>query len=88
MNETTRQRVNAHHGSAQAGGRLVLCEPVAEERRKLSRIEQEGKHELGIDFAIDDLRRAGFSIIRKQDPFADRQKEKGDKMWLLVAVKK
>ncbi len=70
------------------GGRLVLCEPIAEERRKLSRSDQEGKHELGIEFATDDLARAGFSIIRRQDPFVDRQKEKGDNMWLLVAVKK
>jgi precorrin-6B methylase 2 len=70
------------------GGRLVLCEPIAEERRKLPRADQETKHELGINFALEDLARAGFSVIRKQDPFADRLKEKGDKMWLLVAVKK
>jgi ubiquinone/menaquinone biosynthesis C-methylase UbiE len=70
------------------GGRLVLCEPIAEDRRKLSRSEQEAKHELGIEFAIDDLARAGFSVIRKHDPFVDREKEKGDKMWLVVALKK
>ncbi len=71
-----------------SGGRLVLCEPIAEERRKITRSEQESKHELSIEFAISDLTKAGFSIIRKQDPFVDREKEKGDKMWLLVAVKK
>ncbi|HWA35303.1 MAG TPA: methyltransferase domain-containing protein [Cyclobacteriaceae bacterium] len=70
------------------GGRLVLCEPIAENRRMLSRSEQEGKHELGIQYAIDDLARAGFSVVRKQDPFVDREREKGDKMWLIVAVKK
>jgi len=67
------------------GGRLVLCEPIAEERRKLSREDQERKHELGMNFASADLLKAGFVIIMKQDPFVDRSKEKGDKMWLLVA---
>ena len=68
------------------GGRLVLCEPIAEERRKMLRADQEKKHELGIGYALDDLNKAGFTIIKKQDPFVDRA-EKGDWMWLLVAVK-
>ena len=70
------------------GGRLVLCEPVAEERRKLSREDQEKKHELGMNFALADLQKAGFVILKQQDPFVDRSKEKGDKMWLLVAKRK
>lgn len=70
------------------GGRLVLCEPIAEERRTLNRVDQEKKHELGMNYALDDLQKAGFSIIKKQDPFVDRSKEKGDKMWLIVAAKK
>ncbi|CAN5299651.1 hypothetical protein BH10BAC4_BH10BAC4_01420 [soil metagenome] len=70
------------------GGRLILCEPLAEERRKLSRSEQEGKHELGMEFAMEDLKKAGFTILKHQDPFVDRTKEKGDKMWLIVAMKK
>lgn len=69
------------------GGRLVLCEAIAESRRKESRSVQEGKHELGMNFALDDLRKAGFTIIKQQDPFVDRTSEKGDKMWLIVAVK-
>ena len=69
------------------GGRLVLCEPIAGERRKMQRADQERKHELGINFALEDLKKAGFTIIKKQDPFVDRT-EKGDKMWLLVAAKK
>jgi hypothetical protein len=69
------------------GGRLVVCEPIAEERRKMQRADQERKHELGISYALDDLIKAGFTIVKKQDPFVDRV-EKGDKMWLLVAVKK
>jgi len=69
-------------------GRLVLCEPIAEERRKFAREEQERKHELGMNFALEDLQKAGFNILKQQDPFVDRSKEKGDKMWLLVAIKK
>lgn len=73
--------------SLKFGGRLVLCEPIAEERRKLNRDDQERKHELGMDFALGDLQRAGFTILKQLDPFVDRSKEKGDKMWLIVAAK-
>jgi predicted methyltransferase len=69
-------------------GRLVLCEAIADERRAFSRGDQERKHELGINYALEDLEKAGFIILKKQDPFADRSNEKGDKMWLVVAVKK
>jgi len=69
------------------GGRLALCEPIEDGRRKLVRADQERKHELGMNYAIEDLKKVGFTIIKKQDPFVDRA-EKGDKMWLLVAVKK
>lgn len=74
--------------SLKPGGRLVLCEPIADERRKLIREDQERKHELGMNFAFEDLQKAGFTILKQQDPFVDRSKEKGDKMWLIVAVKK
>lgn len=69
------------------GGRLVLCEPIADERRKLSREEQERKHELGMSFALEDLKKAGFTILKQQDPFVDRSKEKGDNMWVIVVRK-
>jgi precorrin-6B methylase 2 len=70
-----------------SGGRLVLCEPIADERKKLPRADQEKKHELAMNFALEDLKKAGFTIIKKQDLFVDRA-EKGDKMWLIVAIKK
>ncbi|MEQ1584621.1 MAG: class I SAM-dependent methyltransferase [Cyclobacteriaceae bacterium] len=69
-------------------GRLVLCEAIANERRTFSREDQERKHELGINYALEDLKKAGFIILKQQDPFANRSKEKGDKMWLVVAIKK
>jgi precorrin-6B methylase 2 len=73
--------------SLKPGGRLVICEPIAEVRRKLLREEQERKHELGLPFALDDLKKAGFQILFKQDSFVDREKIKGDKMWIVVAKK-
>jgi ubiquinone/menaquinone biosynthesis C-methylase UbiE len=69
------------------GGRLLLCEPIAEERRSLSRSEQERKHELAMAFALEDLKKAGFRISFQKDPYIDRTKEKGDKMWVVLAEK-
>jgi ubiquinone/menaquinone biosynthesis C-methylase UbiE len=68
------------------GGRLILCEPIAKERREASREDQEGRHELGMNYALNDLKMAGFVIIKEQDPFINRT-EKGDVMWLIVAGK-
>jgi ubiquinone/menaquinone biosynthesis C-methylase UbiE len=73
--------------SLKPGGRLIICEPIADERRALNRTDQEKKHELGINFAVDDLQKAGFTILKKEDPFVDRMKEKADNMWLIVARK-
>lgn len=69
------------------GGRLLICDPIADDRRKLSRNEQERKHELAIQFVLADLTKAGFKIFYKKDPYIDRTKEKGDKMWVVVGVK-
>lgn len=69
------------------GGRLVLCEAIAETRRESSRDEQERKHELGLSYALADVRKAGFTIVYQAYPFVDRTAEKGDKMWLLVVKK-
>jgi ubiquinone/menaquinone biosynthesis C-methylase UbiE len=69
------------------GGRLLLCEAIAESRRNASRSEQEGKHELGMNYALDDLKKAGFTISVQKDRYIDRTKEKGDKMWVVVAEK-
>jgi predicted methyltransferase len=69
------------------GGRLVICEPISEERQGMSRADQEKKHELGLGYAVDDLKKAGFRIVEQQETFVDRTKEKGDRMWILVAEK-
>jgi SAM-dependent methyltransferase len=72
--------------SLRAGGRLVICEPIADSRRNLTRAEQERKHELDIQHALSDLKKAGFTIYYQKDNFIDRTKEKGDKMWVIVAL--
>jgi ubiquinone/menaquinone biosynthesis C-methylase UbiE len=74
--------------SLKKGGRLVICEPIADSRRNLTRAEQERRHELAMKFALEDLEKGGFTIQEKSDPFVDRENIKGDKMWLIVATKK
>ncbi len=74
--------------SLKNGGRLILCEPIAEARKKLTRAEQEKRHELGMNFALEDLKKAGLEIVFQKDPFVDRSKVKGDMMWIIVAQKK
>jgi SAM-dependent methyltransferase len=73
--------------SLKKGGRLIVCEPIAESRRKLPRADQESRHELGMSYALEDLAKAGFTVLEKSDPFVDREKIKGDKMWIIVAIK-
>jgi|SRR5690349_16383955 len=73
--------------SLKKGGRLLICEPIADERRSLSRSEQEKKHEIALEFAVADLKEAGFTIVYQKDNFVDRTKEKGDRMWVVVAEK-
>jgi cyclopropane fatty-acyl-phospholipid synthase-like methyltransferase len=68
--------------------RLVLCEPIAMERREQTREIQFKKHELDLTFALDDLREAGFEILHHQENFVDRTQEKGDHMWIILARKK
>lgn len=69
------------------GGRLVICEPIAEARKESPREEQEKKHELALRFAVDDLRKAGFKIVHQKEKFIDRTQEKGDWMWVVVGEK-
>lgn len=73
--------------SLKKGGRLVICEPIADSRRNLARADQEKKHELGMTYALQDLLKAGFIVVEHIDPFVDRVKVKGDKMWIVVAIK-
>lgn len=69
------------------GGRLLICEPIANERRGETRARQESKHELEMKFALEDLQKAGLTVTFKQDRYVDREKVKGDTMWVIVATK-
>jgi ubiquinone/menaquinone biosynthesis C-methylase UbiE len=64
-------------------GRLVIIESLSESRRRLTREEQVSKHEIGLPFVEQELRDAGFRIVRTEDPFISRT---DDVMWLLVAI--
>ena len=68
------------------GGRLVLVEPIADERVSWTRKQQEKKHEIAMRYALVDLRQSGFSIRSKKDPFIQRP-SKNDRMWMVVALK-
>ncbi len=72
--------------SLKPDGRLVICEAVADDRKSSTRSVQEGKHELGMNYALDDLREAGFRVVAHNGNFADRTKVKGDRMWVVVAT--
>jgi ubiquinone/menaquinone biosynthesis C-methylase UbiE len=71
-----------------SGGRLVICEPIANDRKASSREDQEKRHELGINYALEDLTKAGFEILFKSENFVDRTTIKGDRMWVIVARRK
>jgi len=73
--------------SLKPGGRILICEPIADERKTKSRSDQETRHELDMKYALDDLTKAGFQIIYKKENFIDRTKIKGDRMWIIVALK-
>ena len=67
------------------GGKLVIMEPISDDRRGLPRSSQEARHELDMKYAIADLEKAGYRILRQEDPFIDRTEKKQDMMWLLIA---
>jgi ubiquinone/menaquinone biosynthesis C-methylase UbiE len=64
-------------------GRLIIIESLSESRRRLPREEQVSKHEIGLPFVEQELRDAGFRIVRTEDPFISRTE---DVMWLLAAI--
>lgn len=68
------------------GGRLVLVEPLSPSRRDDSRERQTRSHEIGAQYAIEDLKAAGFEVGELIDPLTERPQ--GDQMWLLVARKR
>lgn len=66
-------------------GRLVIVEPIAQNRRHTSRAEQQSNHEIAIDYVAEDLRQAGFEIVQRRDPFIENLLDR-DTEWLIVAT--
>lgn len=88
--------VNAYHemtrhremlaGIARAlrpGGRLVIVEPISDRYRESTRAEQTERHEIAAHFVLEDLRDAGYRIVRFEEEFAKRPG--GDSEWIIVA---
>jgi predicted methyltransferase len=66
-------------------GRLVIIEPISESRRDETRERQTDSHEIGAQYVQEDARRAGFRVVRLEDPFTTRQEGSNrDEEWLLV----
>jgi hypothetical protein len=64
----------------------VIVEPMSRVRADASRAVQVQHHEIGIEYVIDDLEAAGFTITDRQDLFLERpDDERADFDWLLVA---
>lgn len=65
-------------------GRLVIIEPIADERKSWSRDRQTARHEIAIRYVEKEVKNAGFKVLEKDDMFLDRTEEKGDKLWMLI----
>lgn len=66
------------------GGRLLLTDPFDPEHRDDPREAQVEKHNLAPELAEDDLRRAGFEILARNDEFIIRRGS-GEVEWLILA---
>lgn len=67
------------------GGRLVIVEPIAQNRRETSRAQQQSNHEIAMDYAAEDIRQAGFEIVERRDRFIENLLDR-DTEWLIVAT--
>ena len=68
------------------GGRLVLLEPFHETARGKSREAQVANHDLAPEFAEEELRRAGFTVLERRDGFIGFVGQPGG-FWLIIAVR-
>ena len=68
------------------GGRLVLLEPFHETARGKSRDAQVANHDLAPEFAEEELRRAGFTVLERRDGFVGFIGQPGG-FWLIIAIR-
>lgn len=66
------------------GGRLVVEESVSEGMAGRSREAQTEEHDLGIEFARDELKAAGFEIEEEVRPFVE---DESHYHWMIVATR-
>jgi predicted methyltransferase len=74
--------LNRIFAALKPGGRLVLVEPWARARRAEPRADQVKDHLIAPELAEEELRRAGFTITRREDDFLTRE---GSPEWLIQA---
>jgi len=78
--------------SLKPGGRLVIGDYSLAEHRSQSRAEQLKIHEIDPEIVQAELERAGFRVLKRENPFLKRMPEViGDRigasdMWLMIAV--
>jgi ubiquinone/menaquinone biosynthesis C-methylase UbiE len=66
------------------GGRLVMAESVNTEMVGKSRDEQTEEHDIGIEYAREELKAAGFEIERETSSFVEAEDHHH---WLIVATR-
>ncbi len=72
------------HDALKPGGRLAILDPLARKTASRPRDAQTGNHVLRPDLAADELRRAGFEVLARDDHFVDDPDSEGIE-WLIVA---
>ncbi len=66
-------------------GRLLMLEKLKTQKKGKSREEQARGHTLASKFVKEELKDAGFTIIKQIDDFGDWQENNEKQMWILVA---
>lgn len=64
------------------GGRLVMAEPIEEDLIDASREEQADDHDIAMHYALEDLKEAGFRIVKKVDHFTSNSHQR---YWMVIA---
>lgn len=77
-------RAGRNQESSEAERQVVIVEPISERLRDASRANQTRRHEIGPQYVQDDLRQAGYRIVRFEEEFTRRPY--GETEWIIVAV--
>ncbi len=72
------------HEALKPDGRLVILDPLPRKTATRPRASQVKNHVLTPDLAQDDLKKAGFEVLSREDHFVDDPDMEGT-MWLIVA---